>query len=76
MAWLKLVAKQGMVIRIQVEHVGAIYPWRQDETSPDDDSWANVLIQGQFITVQGSPDLIQTLITKALAQKKAIELVN
>lgn len=82
--WLRLSTTEGQMLVINCNHVGLIGEYYKEVTKMESDGKnhlrhevvpdkSNVLIQGTFISIQGSPLLIQTLVSKALAEETAID---
>lgn len=83
--WLKLVSTQGQKLTFLANHIGMIgeyYERVENKTLKEghevviDTGKCNIMCQGQYISVKGSPELIQTLVTKALTEETVIGSAN
>jgi len=79
--WLKLLSTQGQKLTFRADHIamiGEYYERVENKTLKEgyevviDTSKCNVMCQGQYISIQGSPALVQTLVTQALNNEEVI----
>jgi|SRR6185437_8763978 len=70
--WVRLVDSENNIIVVKATHIAMILPLYTEtkfaELKQPSPSQCNILIGGNFFTIQGSMDLIQTLVSQALSQ--------
>lgn len=75
--WIKLVDGENQVLSVMASHVAMIGPHYTEKKFADlkqpSPNKCNIFIGGAFFTVQGSQDLVQALVSQALAQVGSLD---
>jgi len=70
--WVRLVDSENNIIVVMATHIAMIGPHYKEakfaELKQPSPNQCNIFIGGNFFTIQGSMDLIQALVSKALSQ--------